>query len=78
MDLEDIRREYLLDGLRRESLKDNPHEQFQLWLAQAIESEIPDPTAMTLATVNTLGEPNLRIVLLKHSDEKGLVFYTLL
>lgn len=76
MKLEDIRREYLAGGLRRDNLLENPVAQFELWLKQAIESGIPDPTAFTLATVSVGGRPSQRIVLLKHLDDDGFVFYT--
>lgn len=76
MDLEQIRREYLLGGLRREHLDDNPFQQFEVWLQQAVTSQIPDPTAMVLATVDAEGQPDQRIVLLKQMDEQGFVFYT--
>lgn len=46
------------------------------WLAEAEASEINDPTAMALATVDTTGRPNVRIVLLKGLEPDGLVFYT--
>lgn len=76
MDLEHVRREYLRGGLQREDLADDPHTQFETWMAQAIEAQLPDPTAMTLATVNASGQPSQRIVLLKHFDARGFVFYT--
>ena len=76
MNLEDIRREYLMSGLTRADLHENPMTQFEVWLAQAIKSDLPDPTAMTLATVNSQGQPSQRIVLLKHLDERGFVFFT--
>lgn len=76
MDLEKIRREYLAGGLRRENLVDDPIEQFNVWLSQAVESGITDPTAMVLASVDEHGCPNQRIVLLKQVNSKGLVFYT--
>lgn len=76
MNLEDIRREYLLSGLSREDLDENPITQFETWLEQAIKSQLPDPTAMTLSTVNLSGQPSQRIVLLKHVDQRGFVFYT--
>lgn len=76
MDLEEIRREYLLGGLRRNDLNHSPVDLFQLWLKQAIEAELHDPTAMTLATVDSGGCPSQRIVLLKHLDSSGFVFYT--
>lgn len=76
MDLNAIRRDYLSDGLRRNNLNDNPLSQFELWMSHAIAAKIPDPTAMTIATVNADGEPSQRIVLLKQVDEAGFVFYT--
>ena len=76
MDLESLRREYLHGGLNREDLADNPFDQFAKWMQQAIELEIGDPTAMTVATVSTDGQPSQRIVLLKHFDKDGFVFYT--
>lgn len=76
MDLEKIRREYLAGGLRRENLQANPYSQFSRWLQEACDSGLPDPTAMVLATVAEDGQPSQRIVLLKHADEHGFVFYT--
>lgn len=76
MELTDIRREYLKGGLRRKDLKNNPIEQFNLWLEQAVKAELADPTAMTVATVDENGQPFQRIVLLKNLDNKGFVFYT--
>lgn len=76
MDLESLRREYLQGGLRRNDLESNPFDQFSKWMQQAIELKIVDPTAMTVATVADNGQPSQRIVLLKHFDEKGFVFYT--
>ncbi len=74
--LEDFRREYTQGGLERDDLADNPLEQFDRWMQQTIASGISDPNAMTIATVDATGQPSQRIVLLKHLDEKGFVFYT--
>jgi len=49
---------------------------FQAWLAEAHESEPNDPTAMTVATADAVGMPSARMVLLKHADDQGFVFYT--
>jgi pyridoxamine 5'-phosphate oxidase len=49
---------------------------FREWYQEAVAAGIPDPTIMTLATVNPKGQPAARIVLLKSFDEKGFVFYT--
>lgn len=76
MKLQDIRREYAKGGLRRKDLKLDPIEQFNDWLAQAIESGLTDPTAMTVATVDRTGQPFQRIVLLKDVNTNGFVFYT--
>lgn len=76
MDLEELRREYCSDGLGREDLADDPFQQFEHWLKQAIEADIQDPTAMSVATVGTDNRPWQRIVLLKHSGQDGFVFYT--
>ncbi|GAM61069.1 pyeidoxamine 5'-phosphate oxidase [Vibrio ishigakensis] len=76
MKLTDIRRDYTQGGLRRANLKDSPVDQFNLWLEQAMEAGLTDPTAMTVATVDENGQPFQRIVLLKGVDERGFVFYT--
>jgi pyridoxamine 5'-phosphate oxidase len=55
---------------------DEPLQLFSAWLEEATRSEAVDPNAMALATVDTEGLPNLRMVLLKGFDERGFVFYT--
>lgn len=55
---------------------DDPFALFQLWLDEATATEINDPEAMTLATVDAHGLPDARMVLCKGVDERGLVFYT--
>ena len=76
MSLEDNRREYDYGKLSRESLRDDPFDQFTLWMNQAIEAGVQDPTAMSVATVSSEGKPWQRMVLLKGFDEQGFVFYT--
>lgn len=76
MKLEDARREYSFGRLCRDTLQDSPFVQLELWLQQAIELGVQDPTAMSLATVTPGGCPWQRIVLLKGLDVHGLVFYT--
>ena len=76
MNLENLRREYLRGGLKREDLSDDPIAQFRLWMQQAIDMEVADPTAMVLATVSAAGQPSQRIVLLKNLDDEGFVFFT--
>lgn len=71
-----LRREYTRGGLRRHDLPAEPLPLFERWLRQACDAKLADPTAMVVATVDERGQPYQRIVLLKHYDEKGLVFYT--
>lgn len=54
----------------------NPFLQFRQWYLEAVNSGIPDPTIMTLATVGADGKPSARIILLKDFDDSGFVFYT--
>ena len=74
--LADIRREYSMGELHRDDLDANPIAQFNRWLQDTIDTGLPDPTAMTIATVSPDGQPSQRIVLLKDVSEKGFVFYT--
>ena len=76
MDLANYRREYLQGGLRRNNLPEDPLVLFETWMQQAVQADLMDPTAMVVGTVDEQGQPYQRIVLLKHLDEKGFVFYT--
>ena len=76
MDLSDFRREYSARGLHRADLDTDPVAQFAAWFAQANELGVPEPNAMSLATVDTGGMPCQRAVLLKYFDERGFVFFT--
>lgn len=57
-------------------MADDPHVLFRAWFAEARASEINDSNAMALATVDSTGQPSVRMVLLKGHDERGFVFYT--
>lgn len=76
IDIADLRREYTRGGLRRADLTAEPMDLFELWLKQACEAQLADPTAMCVATVDESGQPYQRMVLLKHFDNRGMVFYT--
>ena len=76
MDIADLRREYLKGGLHREDLPVDPMVLFEKWLRQACDAKLTDPTAMSVATVDANGQPFQRMVLLKHYDADGFVFYT--
>ena len=75
MDLTFIRQGYKDKGLEKEDLNADPIIQFKSWFEDAKKSE-PIPTAMSLSTVNSNGEPTLRTVLLKLIDQRGFVFFT--
>ncbi|MDP4290101.1 MAG: pyridoxamine 5'-phosphate oxidase, partial [Bacteroidota bacterium] len=71
-----IRRDYLVGQLLEKNVNPNPINQFSLWLNQAIEKGVLEPTAMTLATVDQSGLPSARMVLLKFVSDKGFIFFT--
>jgi pyridoxamine 5'-phosphate oxidase len=76
VELADLRKSYERDELDEASSADDPLRQFQIWLEQAIKAELPEPNAMTLATVDANGRPSTRVVLIKGVDERGIVWYT--
>jgi pyridoxamine 5'-phosphate oxidase len=76
MNLADLRREYTKGGLHRADLHSDPLVQFQKWFEEALNSQLLEPSAMTLATADKEGRPSGRIVLLKAVDERGFVFFT--
>ncbi|HQZ44618.1 MAG TPA: pyridoxamine 5'-phosphate oxidase [Usitatibacteraceae bacterium] len=76
MKIADLRNDYALRRLDETDVDADPFKQFHAWLAEAIEAQVPEPTAMTLATVDAPGRPSARIMLLKALDERGFVFYT--
>ena len=76
MDLSAFREEYLKDTLHCKDLAASPFEQFDRWFKQALESGIPEPNAMSIATATPQGVPSLRTVLLKYYDDRGYVFFT--
>jgi pyridoxamine 5'-phosphate oxidase len=76
MDLADFRKEYSNLGLRREQLDPDPVAMFSAWFGQAVELQVHEPNAMTLATVDESGMPFQRTVLLKYYDHDGFVFFT--
>ena len=76
MDISDFREEYTQAGLTREQLNRDPIKQFELWFQQACTANLPEPNAMSLATVSATGAPSQRMVLLKYFDRQGFVFFT--
>ena len=75
-DHHDVRREYHGGPLNRADLNPDPHLQFSKWLQAALDDNLTDATAMSLATSTTDGRPSVRIVLLKAHSEEGFIFYT--
>lgn len=76
MDLSELRRKYTTKGLELKDLDSNPIKQFETWFKNAIDAELLEPNAMSLATVGTDMMPSIRTVLLKTFDEQGFVFFT--
>ncbi len=76
VNIADIRREYHRAALTEADVDPDPMRQFERWLSEAIRAEVPEPTAMTLATADAGGRPSARIVLLKGSGAEGFVFFT--
>ncbi|NJP10258.1 MAG: pyridoxamine 5'-phosphate oxidase [Leptolyngbyaceae cyanobacterium RU_5_1] len=72
----DLRLNYTRQQLNEANVDPNPIQQFQHWFTQALDANIIEPNAMTLATASKKGVPSARIVLLKGVDERGFVFYT--
>lgn len=72
----DLRKSYERAELDEEASRPDPLEQFGLWFQQALDAQVPEPNAMTLATLGDGGRPSTRIVLVKGFDARGLVWYT--
>lgn len=75
-DIAAIRTDYKRGALDEEHSDADPLRQFAKWWDELMASELPEPTAMTLATADAAGRPSARVVLLKDFDARGFVFYT--
>jgi len=76
MKADNLRKQLMAQGLKQSELNASPFKQFESWYKETIASDIYEPGAMSLATVDNDGQPWQRIVLLKLFDEKGFVFFT--
>lgn len=76
IDFAKLRQDYSLQSLDESSVLADPFRQFEIWLQEAVRSNLREPNAMTLATATPDGVPSARIVLLKHLDADGFVFFT--
>ena len=72
----DLRKSYEKAELNEEASQADPLKQFEQWLQQALAAQLPEPNAMTLATVGSDLRPSTRVVLIKGLDERGIVWYT--
>jgi len=72
----DLRKSYERAELSEEASHADPLRQFEQWLNEAIAAQVPEPNAMTLATVGSNLRPSTRVVLIKGYDERGIVWYT--
>lgn len=75
-DIADLRKSYEQGELDEAHSAADPLQQFEQWLDQALKAELPEPNAMTLATVGADGRPSTRVVLIKGCDARGIVWYT--
>lgn len=76
MNIADLRKSYEKAELNENASHADPLKQFDQWLQEAIASEVPEPNAMTLATVSSQLRPSTRVVLVKGYDARGIVWYT--
>ena len=74
--LADLRKDYSQASLDELSVRKDPFQQFEVWLNEALEAQLPEPNAMVLSTVGSDGSPSSRVVLIKGLNSQGIVFYT--
>lgn len=74
--LSDLRKSYEQGELDEAMAANEPLSQFKQWLDHALASAVPEPNAMTVATVGSDGRPSTRIVLIKSYDSRGIVWFT--
>jgi pyridoxamine 5'-phosphate oxidase len=74
--LPDQRKSYERDALEEDAAAHDPLRQFETWMNEAFAAKVPEPNAMTLATVGADGRPSTRIVLIKGFDAQGIVWFT--
>ena len=76
MSIADLRKDYSHASLSRADALDDPIAQFSQWFDEALRADIPEPNAMSLATIGADGRPSSRIVLVKQFDAHGFVWFT--
>jgi pyridoxamine 5'-phosphate oxidase len=76
MNLADLRKSYERETLDEHDAAADPLRQFEHWMKQALDGQLPEPNAMTLATVGADGRPSTRVVLIKGFDARGITWFT--
>jgi pyridoxamine 5'-phosphate oxidase len=76
MNLADLRKSYERETLDEHDASADPLRQFERWMQQALDGKLPEPNAMTLATVGADGRPSTRVVLIKGFDARGITWFT--
>jgi pyridoxamine 5'-phosphate oxidase len=76
MKIADLRKSYEKAELSEDASHADPLQQFDQWFHEALKSELPEPNAMTVATVGSDLRPSTRVVLIKGYDARGIVWYT--
>lgn len=76
LDLASLRKNYALQSLSETDVAPDPMIQFDRWFRETLDAKLPEPNAMTVATVGLNGRPSARTVLLKIADARGFVFFT--
>jgi pyridoxamine 5'-phosphate oxidase len=76
MSIADLRKEYMRASLDEEDTDENPIVQFERWFHEALQADVPEPNAMSVATVGTNGRPSCRILLLKDVSPQGFTWFT--
>lgn len=76
MNIADLRKSYEKAELSESASHADPLQQFDQWFQEALKSELPEPNAMTVATVDSNMRPSTRVVLIKGYDARGIVWYT--
>lgn len=76
MSIADLRKDYSRASLSELDIAADPVVQFSTWFDEALKAEIPEPNAMSVATVGADGKPSSRIVLIKQVDAKGFTWFT--
>ncbi|MEN9316478.1 MAG: hypothetical protein RIS35_2871 [Pseudomonadota bacterium] len=75
-DISGWRKSYERGELDESAAHEAPMEQFTVWLDEAVRAKVPEPNAMTVATVGADGRPSTRVVLIKGYDDRGITWFT--